>query len=242
MTSALSRRGLAAVVAGAALSLCLTDLAAAQSMTRKLNVGVIGSGKLGGTVGELLAKAGYQVMFSSRHPEGLKDLVTRAGPNAKAGTVEEAAKFGDVILVAVPYSAMAEVGRDNAKALAGKVVLNASNPITSRDGKAAEEAQAKGIGESDTALLPGTKVVRAFNSFSWAKFASEAHRSGEKLGVPLAGDDPQAMKIAEQIVRDAGFEPVSVPMARAKEFAPPGPLFGKAMPVSELKKALGVTQ
>jgi hypothetical protein len=156
--------------------------------------------------------------------------------------VEQAVAFGDVILIAVPYAALPGVGRDNAAGLKGKIVLNASNPVTGRDGDMAKAAQEKGVGAADTEYLPGTRLVRAFNSTGWSKFAAEAHKQGEKLGVAIASDDPGAMKVAAQLVRDAGFEPVEVPLARAKEFAPPAPLFGKGLPVSELRKALGVTQ
>src|SRR6185312_3938801 len=110
------------------------------------------------------------------------------------------------------------------------------------DGEPAKIAQEKGVGEADKEALPDTRLVRAFNSTGSAKFAAEAHKDGEKLGVAIASDDAGAMSTAAQLVRDAGFEPVEVPLARAKEFAPPAPLFGKAMPVSELRKALGVSQ
>ena len=84
--------------------------------------------------------------------------------------------------------------------------------------------------------------MRAFNSTGAGRFASDAHKSGEKLGVAIAGDDPEAMKVAAQLVRDAGFEPVAVPLARAKDFAPGAALFGRGLPVSQLRKALGVAQ
>jgi predicted dinucleotide-binding enzyme len=240
------RRALLGLAAGAAaLSLSATvDSTFAQSPAGQpsLKIGVVGSGRLGGTVGGLLAKAGHQVMFSSRHPDELKGLVEGIGPNARAGTVAEAVAFGDVILVAVPYAALPQIGSDNAKGLAGKIVLDASNPVITRDGEVAKAAQEKGVGESSRDHLPGTRLVRAFNSFGAASFAREAHRSGEPLGVPIASDDAEALKVAAKLVRDAGFEPVAVPLARAKEFAPPGPLFTKALPVSELRKQLGVAQ
>lgn len=213
---------------------------AALAQTTPMKIGIVGSGRLGGTIGELLAKAGHKVFFSSRHPEELKSVVDRSGSNAQAGTVEQAVAFGDVILIAVPYAALPAVGRDNAAALKGKIVLNASNPVTGRDGEMAKAAQEKGVGEADKELLPGVRLVRAFNSTGSGKFAAEAHKQGEKLGVAIASDDPGAMKVAAQLVRDAGFEPVEVPLARAKEFAPPAPLFGKGLPVSELRKALGL--
>lgn len=207
-----------------------------------IKIGIIGAGNIGGTIGQLWAKAGHKVLYSSRHPDELKPLVEKTGPNAQAGTVQQAVAFGDVIFIAVPYSAMPGIGRDNAAALKGKIVLNASNPITGRDGEIARIAQQKGVGESDQELLPGTRLVRAFNSTGAGRFAADAHKPGEKLGVAIAGDDPEAMKVAAQLVRDAGFEPVPVPLARAKEFAPGAPLFGRGLPVSELRKALGVSQ
>ena len=233
--------GLAASAAAFSVS-AQFGAAFAQAGGPPMKIGVIGSGRLGGTVGGLLAKAGHQVLFSSRHPDELKGLVEGLGPNARAGTVEQAVAFGDVILVAVPYSAMPAIGRNNAKGLAGKIVLDATNPVIPRDGEVAKAAQERGVGEASAEHLKGTRLVRAFNSFGSGKFASEAHRQGEKFGVPIASDDADALKLAARLVRDAGFEPVAVPLARAREFAPPGPLFTKAMPVSELRKALGVTQ
>jgi hypothetical protein len=224
--------GLAAGAAALSLSATLERVLAQPAAGGSMKIGVIGSGRLGGAVGGLLAKAGHQVMFSSRHPDELKGLVDGLAPNARAGTVEQAVAFGAVILVAVPYAALPQLGKDNAKGLAGKIVLDASNPVIGRDGDIAKAAQEKGVGEASRDHLPGTRLVRAFNSFGAGKFAQEAHRAGEKLGVPLASDDAEALKVAARLVRDAGFEPVAVPLARAREFAPPGPLFTKALPVS----------
>jgi predicted dinucleotide-binding enzyme len=103
-------------------------------------------------------------------------------------------------------------------------------------------ARERGVDKADQEYLPGVRLVRAFNSSGAGRFSSEAHKPGEKLGIPIAGDDPGAMKVAAQLVRDAGFEPVAVPLARAVDFAPGAELFGRALPVSELRKALGVTQ
>ena len=89
--------------------------AAAQSgpnpSARSLKIGIIGSGRMGGSLGEFWAKAGHEVFFSSRHPEQLQDLVKRVGPRARAGTPREAAVFGEVILISVPYAALPEIGR-----------------------------------------------------------------------------------------------------------------------------------
>jgi hypothetical protein len=206
-----------------------------------MKIGIIGSGRIGGTMGEHWVKAGHEVFFSSRHPESLKELVDRLGPKARAGTPRDAAAFGDVVFIAVPYSAMPEIGRDYAKELKGKVVVNASNPIPRRDGPIAEEAQKKGAGLADAELLPGTRVARAFNFPGAAVFKSEAHRAGERIAVAVAADDKEAMEVASRLVRDAGFEPVQVgPLARAKDFQPGTAVFGKAVTAREMKQALGL--
>src|SRR6266545_34666 len=111
-----------------------------------MKIGIVGSGRLGGTVGSLWVKAGHEVMFSSRHPEQLKEMTDKLGPRAHAGTIEQAIAFSNVMLLAVPYSALPEIGRDNAAALKGKIVIDASNPVVRRDGEVAQEAMTNGIG------------------------------------------------------------------------------------------------
>jgi predicted dinucleotide-binding enzyme len=105
----------------------------------------------------------------------------------------------------------------------------------------ATEARKRGSGVTSAQMLPGTRLVRAFNSFGARSFTNESHRAGELIGVPLASDDAEALKVAEKLVREVGFEPVAVPLARGKEFAPPAPLFTTALPVSEFKKQLGIS-
>jgi len=218
----------------------LVSISAQSDASKNVKIGIVGSGKIGSTIGELWVKAGHQIMLSSRHPEELKSLAEKLGPNARTGTVEQAIAFGEVVFLAVPYAAIPQIGRDNAAGLKGKVLLDACNPIASRDGDIVKEANEIGVGAASAKYLPGTRLVRAFNSFSWLTFAKESNRAGERIGVPIAGDDAEALAIAAKLVRDAGFEPVAVPLARAKEFAPPGPLFTKALPVSELKLQLGI--
>src|SRR5215472_4799931 len=102
-----------------------------------LKIGMVGSGKEGGALGSAFVKAGHPVMFSSRHPEELKRLVDDLGPLAKAGTVAQAIAFSDVVVIAVPYTAMEQIGKDYAGALDKKVlVIDVSNPIARRDGDA----------------------------------------------------------------------------------------------------------
>ena len=111
-------------------------LAQAGAGSDKLKIATIGAGREGSALGALFVKTGHQVMFSSRHPEQLKEMVEGLGPLAKAGTVAEAAAFGDVVLLIVPFTAVAEIGKEQGAALAKKqLVLDVSNPIPRRDGE-----------------------------------------------------------------------------------------------------------
>jgi 8-hydroxy-5-deazaflavin:NADPH oxidoreductase len=207
----------------------------------KVRIGVIGSGHIGGTIGGLWVKAGHPVLFSSRHPEELKDLVAGLGPLAKAGTVAEAVAFGDVLFVAVPYGALPQIGRDNAAAMKGKVVLDACNAVAARDGAIAEEVEHDGIGVTSQKYLPGTRVVRAFNTMSYMIFAREAHRADPKLAIPIAGDDADAVKVAGDLVREAGFDPVVVgQLADARRFQRGNPGYGQPVSAAELRQKLSL--
>src|SRR5580692_5320363 len=121
------------IVGAVGLAAALPFAAQAQG---KLKIATIGAGREGGALGTVFAKAGYPVMFSSRNPDSLKDLVTAAGPNAKAGTVAEAVAFGDVVLIVVPYTAVEQIAKDYGAQLATKqLVIDVSNPIARRDGE-----------------------------------------------------------------------------------------------------------
>ncbi len=103
------------------------------------------------------------------------------------------------------------------------------------------EARRKGTGVASAEFLPGVRLVRAFNTIPHHALRSEAHRSGERVAVPLAGDDPEALKIAARLVEDAGFEPVIVgPLARAKDFDAGSPVFARALTARALRQALGM--
>ena len=230
------------LAASAATLLAGFGPAAAQS-ARPRKIGVIGAGRVGGTIGELWVKAGHEVMFSARTIEEVNSLLAnlKLGPRARAGTPKEAAAFGESVLISVPYSALPQIGRDNATELKGKVVLDTCNPIQNRDGEMAVAAREKGTGVASAELLPGVRLVRAFNCVGWNSMRTEAHRAGEKLAIPLAADDEDALKVAIGLVQDAGFEPLAVGgLARAKEFDVGTPVFGKALTASEMRKVLNI--
>ncbi len=207
----------------------------------KLQIGVIGSGHIGGTIGGLWVKAGHRVLFSSRHPDELKDMVSGLGPLARAGTVAQAIDFGEALLVAVPYGALPQIGQDYREALGGKLVLDACNAVSSRDGAIADEVEKNGIGVTSQKYLPGTRLVRAFNTMSYMIFAREANRPEPRLAIPIAGDDAAAVQTGAALVRDAGFEPVIVgTLADARRFQRGGPGYGQAVSAAELKQKLSL--
>ena len=217
--------------------------AAAVAQGRSMKIGIIGTGKIGGTLAELWARAGHELLISSRHPEQLRDLADQLGPKVRAGTPRAAAAFGEVVLVSAPYGAFPQIGRDYAVELRGKVVLDPGNPYPSRDGEMAYDARKKGTGVADVEFFPGVRLVRAFNSLPHWELKSEAHRAGEKAAIPLAADDAEALRVAERLVRDAGFEPVVVGgLSRAREFDVGTAVYGRVHTARELREALGLNR
>lgn len=207
----------------------------------KIKIGIIGAGHIGGTIGELWVKADHPVFFSSRHPEELKDLVARLGRLAQSGTVDQAIAFGDVVFIAVPYGALPDIGKQYGKALAGKIVLDANNAVASRDGPIADEAERDGVGLTSQKYLPGTRLVRAFNTLGYMIFAREANRPAPRLAVPIAGDDSEAVQVAAGLVRDAGFDPVEVgKLADARRFQRGAPGYGQNVSAAEFKQKLSL--
>jgi len=195
-------------------------------------IATVGAGHIGGTLGALWVKAGHPVMFSSRHPEELKDMVAGLGPLARAGTTAEAIAFADVVLLAVPYTAIKQIGQDYGHDLATKVlVLDASNPIERRDGEVATWAREKGAGLATAELIPGIHLVRAFNAVGYMKVKEDAADATKKIGMPMAGDDAHAIAVASTLVREAGFEPVVIgPLSMGKYLIPGTPLAGEHTP------------
>src|SRR5689334_1786064 len=209
--------------------------------TSPSRVGIIGSGHIGGSIGGLWVKKRHPVLFSSRHPEELKDMVTQLGSLAQAGTVEQAIAFGDVLFIAVPYGAIPQIGKDYSSAMKGKVLLDACNAVSTRDGAVADEVEQNGIGVTSQKYLSGARVVRAFNTMSYMVFAREANRPDPKLAIPIDGDDPQAVQTAAGLLRDAGFDPVVVgKLADARRFQRGQPGYGQQVSAAELKQKLSL--
>jgi hypothetical protein len=217
--------------------------------SRSMKIATIGAGAEGGALGTIFAKLGHPVMFSSRHPEQLKDLVAAAGPNARAGSVADAVAFGDVIFLVVPYSAVEEIGRDYGKALAAKpLIVDVSNPSAARDGAALAKwvDEQGGAGLATAKLLPGAHIVRAFNAFGHnGLHGAEVlvkPTLAQTVGVPIAGDDPQAIALATKLIKETRFEPVLIGgLAKGKYLVPGSPISGEHTPdeIRQIAATLG---
>ena len=210
-----------------------------------MRIGVIGSGMIGSTLAELWVKAGHDVRLSSRHPNDLKALADKLGPRATVGTPADAAQFGRVVLLAVPVRAIREIAADVGEALRGKVVLDTGNAYEQRDGTAARDAAKHSKGSAGWAAshFPDTQWVKAFNTVNFKLLASQAHREGDRIGIPLASDDSEGLALAAQLARDAGFDPVVVGgLERGKEFEPDTKPYNTGMSGPDLRKLLSSTQ
>lgn len=218
------------------LAFAALALWASQAVADPLKIGVVGAGNVGGTLGTLWAQAGHPVMFSSRHPEQLASLAKAAGANARAGSVADAVAWADVLVLAVPYGAMPAISEQLKGKLQGKVVFSASNPFSGRDGEVGSQALAEGVAQADQRYLPGAALVRGFNAIGYGAMKSQAQRN---VAIPTFADDARARQVGAQLVRDAGFVPVLVPLARANEGLPGGPL-GGANSEAQLREKLGL--
>jgi 8-hydroxy-5-deazaflavin:NADPH oxidoreductase len=235
------RAGAAAAVLAAVLVLAAGVPLGAAAAPAPVKIGIIGTGHIGGVLATLWVQAGHEVLISSRHPDELKALAASLGSKAHAGTPREAALFGEVVLVSVPYKALPQIGQDLKSELAGKIVLDTCNPYPERDGPMALEVRVQGTGVASPRFLPGVRLVRAFNAIGYRDLAREAHRSGEPVAIPLAGDDSQALAVAEQLVRDAGFAPVVVGgLNRAREFDVGTVPYTRVLTAPQLRQALGL--
>ena len=206
---------------------------------KPMKIGVIGSGRIGSTIGGLWVKAGHEVMFSDRDAEQVKRAIDGLGSRARAGSVAEAAAFGDAILIAVPYAALPAIQQQVGAQLKGKVVIDPNNPVPSRDGDMAVAAREKGAGVSSAALLPGARIVRSFNSWGYSTMAREANRPAPRMALPVAADDPAALKLGMQLVSDAGFDPVAAgSLAASKAFDLGSSVSGRVLTAPEMRQAL----
>jgi 8-hydroxy-5-deazaflavin:NADPH oxidoreductase len=208
-----------------------------------MRIGIIGAGMIGSTLAKLWAEAGHEIILASRHPDELTPVVQKIGARAITGTPLEAAALGAVVMLTVPLKAIPDLARDLGQELENKIVLDTGNASERRDGTAASEATAdpKGSAGWAAAMFPGARWVKAFNTVYFKTLESEAHRDGDRVGIPLVSDDAAALDVAAELVRDAGFDPVIVgALARGKEFEPNTPMYNTGKSGRELREYFSV--
>jgi 8-hydroxy-5-deazaflavin:NADPH oxidoreductase len=206
-----------------------------------MDLAIIGAGNIGGTLGRLWVRAGHRVMFGVRKPQALQALLAELGGAARAGTAAEAARSAEVLVFAGPYGAWPEFARENLDTLKGKVVVDAANPYAARDGAIVDAVahMGGGAGTYTAHLLPGAHLVKAFNSMYWVDLRDQAHRAGERLAVPMAGDHDAANGVVAQLATEAGFDPVWVGgLARSAALDPGSAIYAKSMTAAQVRAAL----
>lgn len=203
-----------------------------------MDIGIIGAGNIGGTVARLFAGAGHRVAIAnSRGPETLAGLVAEIGPNARAATIEEAARFGEVVLEAIPFGRYEDLPADE---LAGKVVVSASNYYPGRDG----EMDLGGLASSEVIArhLPESRVVKAFNTIYFVRLAENGRPDApleEREVIFVAGDDAEAKGIVSGLVEEIGFAPVDTgTLAESKRQEPGAEVYNVPMTPAEAREAL----
>jgi 8-hydroxy-5-deazaflavin:NADPH oxidoreductase len=208
-----------------------------------MRIGIIGAGMIGSTMAKLWSNAGHEIRLSSRHPDALQGFVATLGANAAAATPVQAARFGDVVMLTVPLSAVPGLAPELAPLLEGKVVIDTGNAYEKRDGQAAHDATGHAGGSATWAaeFFPGARWVKGFNTVYFKVLESETHRAGDRVGIPLSSDDQDAMDLVAGLVRDAGFDPVIVgALARGREFEPGTPIYNTGMGGRDVRRELNL--
>jgi predicted dinucleotide-binding enzyme len=205
-----------------------------------MKIGIVGAGMIGGTTARLFAKAGHDVAVSnSRGPESLGDILKEIGPTARAMTVDDAARWADVVLLAVPWrspEALPDPG-----AVEGKIVIDAMNPYGADGGVASLGATSSS--EETAKRLPGARLVKAFNTI-WFKHLAERGRADldadDRHAIFVAGDDADAKRVVSGLIADIGFGAVDTgSLADGKRQEPNSSLYNKVMTAREGRAAVG---
>ena len=207
-----------------------------------MNIGIIGAGIMGRALAALAVKNGHAVMLSnSRHPRTLNSTAIAIG--CKVGTASEAAAFGDVVMVAIPFAAYQEIP---AAPLVGKVVLDANNYYPHRDGQIeALDAHTTTTSEMVATHLTGARVVKALNAILQDDLQKDGQPAGSpgRRALPIAGDDVPAKQLAAQLVDEFGFDVVDAgPLSEGWRFERARPAYCIPLVASALKDALAAAQ
>jgi 8-hydroxy-5-deazaflavin:NADPH oxidoreductase len=206
-----------------------------------MRIGIIGAGHIGATLAGHFVRLGHDVAISNSRGAGtLRGLVDELGGQAEAMEAADAAEFGDVVVVSVPFGRFGELPTVG---LAGKVVVDTNNYYPQRDGHFEElDADRTTSSELLQGRLQGARVVKAFNAMQWERLRDLGHPSGDpnRLGIPLSGDDEEAKRIVAELIDAMGFDAVDAgTLAEGGRKHQPGtPVYAADLPSDELRARL----
>jgi predicted dinucleotide-binding enzyme len=208
-----------------------------------MNIGILGAGNIGANAARLFAKAGHAVRIASTHdPQSLEAKARELGETVHAATPQDAVAFGDVVLLAVPWSHKEDAIGD-AGPYDDKIVIDAMNPYT--EDFEVEDLGSRTSSEIIQTLVPGARLVKALNTLHYRRLASDGQAKGARgrLAIFLAGDDAAAKATVAQLIDEIGFEPVDTGgLAEGGRLQQPGsPIYNVALTAGEAKKALTAT-
>jgi len=203
-------------------------------------IGFIGAGHIGSQVARLAVAAGYDVVLSnSRGPETLSELVAELGPRARAATVDDAARAGDIVVVTIPLKSYRQVP---VAPLAGKIVIDTNNYYPQRDGNIPElDAESTTTSELLQAHLPTSRVVKAFNHIYAAQITTDGRPAGtpNRRALVIAGNDAAARQTVTRLLDEFGFDTVDAgPLKESWRIQRDTPGYGPRRNAEELRRDL----
>jgi predicted dinucleotide-binding enzyme len=193
-----------------------------------MKIGVIGAGRIGGNSARQAVKAGHEVMVSfAREPAKLEQLAADLGERASTGTPADAAGFGDVVILSVPWGTIPEA-LDQARELSGKVVIDTTNQF----GSGPKPHTGQTAASFNAQRMPGARYVKSFNTLTAGFQAQAADRNGDERVVQwMCGDDPEAKQLVAGVIEEMGYVPVDLGSTETCEVmeAPrrPGSVYGE---------------
>lgn len=205
-----------------------------------MRIGILGSGNIGGAAARLFAKAGHEIALShSGSPDTLREQVAELGAGARATTAGDAAVFGEVVVLAIPWRSRADLP---AQQLRGKIVIDAMNHY--RPDMGLYDLAGSTSSEEVAKALPGARLVKAMNSLPADDLLSRG-RPGtpmhERVVMPIAGDDSEAKAVVAQLMAEIGFAPLDTGLLRTGGVLQQpggGPLSGKPLTLAQAEAAL----
>jgi predicted dinucleotide-binding enzyme len=205
-----------------------------------MKIGIVGAGKIGGTAARLFVEAGHEVAIAnSRGPKSLGPLVSELGPRARATTVNAAASFGEVVLLAFPWRIPEAM--PNPSLLQGKIVIDAMNPYTAT-------GHLYNLGSSSSSeevlkRIPGARLVKAFNTIHYQRLANEGRKHlpcEQRLAIFVAGDDLTAKQMVATLIEEIGFAPIDTGSLRdgGRLQEPGSPVYNRPLTRAEARRAI----